>query len=63
MGISGWVRNTPDGAVEAVAEGPKDALESFVAWCRRGPPYARVDRVDTSWEPSSGLPSGFHIRY
>ena len=61
--LAGWVRNTPDGSVEAVAEGERTALESFVAWCHRGPSSARVQKVDVSWEPAQGAFSGFHIRY
>ncbi|HLV60087.1 MAG TPA: acylphosphatase, partial [Fredinandcohnia sp.] len=44
-GIVGWVRNCDDGSVQAVAEGPRSALEDFVAWCHKGPPAARVDSV------------------
>jgi acylphosphatase len=60
-GVSGWVRNRPDGTVEAVLEGPDDAVESVVEACRRGPAGARVDRVDVSAEPPAGL-SGFRVR-
>lgn len=44
-GLTGWVRNADDGAVEAVAEGDEAAVEGFVTWCRSGPPGARVDQV------------------
>jgi acylphosphatase len=46
LGLRGWVRNRRDGSVEAVAAGPDDALELFVAACRRGPRAARVESVD-----------------
>lgn len=49
LGLTGWVRNLPDGGVEAVAEGPREAVEGFVAWCREGPPAARVDDVRVEW--------------
>ena len=49
-GVSGWVRNRRDGAVEAVFEGPDEQVESMVDWCRRGPAGARVDSVDVDWE-------------
>lgn len=48
LGISGWVRNMPDGGVEAVFEGPDDAVGAMVAWCRTGPPGARVAGLELS---------------
>jgi acylphosphatase len=45
LGLRGWVRNRSDGSVEAVAAGPKDALDAFVAACHTGPRAARVDSV------------------
>jgi acylphosphatase len=50
LGVSGWVRNMRDGAVEAVFEGPEERVESMVEWCRRGPAGARVESVDVDWE-------------
>lgn len=49
-GVSGWVRNLPDGRVEAVFEGDDAAVERMVAWCRNGPAGARVTRLDLVWE-------------
>ena len=46
-GVSGSVRNLPDGRVEAVFEGPSGQVEEMVAWCRRGPNLAWVDDVET----------------
>ena len=63
LGLTGWVRNTPDGGVEAEAEGAREALEAFVAWCRRGPEHAVVDRLDAAWGRAEGLHRGFQIRY
>jgi len=54
-GVNGWVRNAPDGTVEAVFEGEPDAVERLVDFCRRGPRGARVDRVDVTDEPPEGL--------
>jgi len=54
-GVGGFVRNLPDGRVEAVFEGRKAAVETMVAWCRRGPPAARVTAVEVSWEEPEGL--------
>jgi acylphosphatase len=50
LGVSGWVRNLRDGAVEAVFEGPEERVESMVDWCRRGPAGARVESVNVDWE-------------
>lgn len=43
--ITGWIKNTPDGHVEAIASGDEQNLQQFVAWCRQGPPGARVTEV------------------
>ncbi len=59
LGLTGWVRNRPDGSVEVVAEGPKATLEELAAWCRHGPPRAQVDRLDVEWSEASGEFSGF----
>lgn len=50
-GVSGWVRNNPDGAVEAVLEGTEPSVNRLIEWCRKGPPMARVERLNLSWEP------------
>jgi acylphosphatase len=47
-GCTGWVRNRADGSVEATLEGAAEAVESVLAWARRGPPAARVDRVQVA---------------
>lgn len=60
-GVSGWVRNTRDGAVEAVFEGAEDGVARLVSHCEIGPTGARVDRVDVSDEVPEGL-GGFAIR-
>ncbi len=54
LGLGGWVRNRPDGAVEAVFEGPSDRVDSMVGWCRRGPSGAHVEDVETTHEPPQG---------
>lgn len=46
LGLSGWVRNMPDGTVEALATGPENVVKELIAWCEQGPAYARVDKVD-----------------
>ena len=45
LGVTGWVRNEPDGSVAVHAEGPEDAVDALVDWCRAGPPMARVRHV------------------
>lgn len=62
LSLSGWVRNAPEGTVEAVFEGERAAVERAIEWCRHGPPHARVSSVETHWEEPRGE-SGFAIRY
>ncbi len=59
-GVSGWVRNRPDGRVEAVFEGPQDAVGALLEWARQGPRAAVVEDVSAQPEPAEGL-SGFQI--
>ena len=54
LGLGGWVRNNPDGTVEAAFEGERERVESMVEWCRRGPPHADVDDLDVAWEEPRG---------
>jgi acylphosphatase len=61
LNVSGWVRNTRDGAVEAVFEGEARAVAQLVAFCHEGPRGARVEAVDVTDETPEGL-SGFAIR-
>jgi len=52
--VAGWIRNNADGTVEAVFEGPPEAVGALLAWCRRGPSGARVDEVKVEMEAPSG---------
>jgi acylphosphatase len=61
-GLSGWVRNLPDGRVEAVFEGRTEAVRALISWCEKGPPAARVEDVSTEPEPPNGRPAGFEVR-
>lgn len=60
--VMGWVRNLPDGDVEAVFEGPAAAVQQVVDWCRRGPETARVEEIDIRWEEYRGEFAGFEVR-
>lgn len=64
LGLSGWVRNLPDGGVEVQAEGPSDRVNELIAWCRIGPPSAKVERLEALEEgPASAEgPPVFTIR-
>src|SRR5436853_821849 len=59
-GVSGWVRNRPDGSVEAVFEGEREDVDAVVDFCRRGPRGAEVERVEVERESAEGL-AGFGI--
>jgi acylphosphatase len=61
VGVAGWVRNRPDGAVEAVFEGDPEAVEPLVEFCRRGPSRAEVTSAEVVEEEPEGL-SGFEVR-
>jgi acylphosphatase len=61
LGLAGWVRNLPDGSVEAAFEGDDDAVESMVEWARHGPRGAWVDEVEVSWVQPTGE-RGFTVR-
>ncbi|MDH5782196.1 MAG: acylphosphatase [Candidatus Bathyarchaeota archaeon] len=61
--VTGWVRNLPDGRVEAVFEGEKENVGKLIEFCRRGPPGARVANVEVSWETYTGEFKNFKIRY
>lgn len=62
LGLRGWVRNLPDGRVEAEAEGDRSAVEALVAWCRRGPPAARVEALEAAWSEAHGDLGPFEVR-
>jgi acylphosphatase len=62
LGLVGWVRNLPDGRVEAVAEGNRATLDALVRFCRKGPPLARVTGLEVSWGMGFGLFDSFEVR-
>lgn len=61
--LKGWVRNLPDGSVEALFEGRRSDIDEAVRNCSSGPPGARVDSVDVRWEAYHGEFQDFQIRY
>ncbi|MCS6881035.1 MAG: acylphosphatase [Oscillochloridaceae bacterium] len=63
LGVKGWVRNLPDGRVEAVFEGTRAAVQQMVSWCYSGPGSAVVEKVNVTWEPATGKEGEFHIAW
>jgi acylphosphatase len=59
--LQGWVKNLPDGSVEALAEGPKAVLEDFLKRLHQGPPLSRVESCRTNWVPPRGEWNGFEV--
>ena len=62
LGLSGWVSNRYDGSVEAFVQGSPERVEQLVAWCREGPPGARVERVEVEDAALDARLSGFGVR-
>jgi acylphosphatase len=61
LGLAGWVRNRPDGLVEALVAGNEDAVEEMLRACRRGPPAAEVESITEEWADAPETP-GFYRR-
>ncbi|MHB8877523.1 MAG: acylphosphatase [Myxococcaceae bacterium] len=61
LGLAGYVRNLPDGDVEALAEGKAESVKAFVEWCHHGPPAARVDAVQLREADAQGGFPGFTV--
>jgi acylphosphatase len=62
QGVTGWVRNLPDGKVEAVFEGEEGAVKTLIEYCHHGPSLAYVTNVDVEWQSYKGEFSGFKTR-
>ncbi len=60
-GLTGWVKNRPDGSVEMVVEGEEDDVKDFLSWAQQGPTTARVDKVETKWRSYTGEFASFRI--
>ena len=63
LGLTGVVKNRWDGMVEAVFEGDKESVEKMINWCHKGPPHARVDNVEVTWEDYAGRFESFSIGF
>lgn len=61
LGLTGWARNCPDGSVEAVFEGERDAVDAAVEWCHHGPAAAQVSEVIVEWQDSQSEFTSFNI--
>ena len=57
LGVTGWVRNLPNGSVEALVFGEIDAMEELLRRCRRGPPLAKVSRIEEDWAEPPDQPA------
>ncbi len=62
-GITGWVRNEPDGTVRLIAEGPVDSLQKLLKKVQQGPTSARVQNVELEWKQPTGEFEAFEVRY
>lgn len=62
LNLTGWIRNTSDGAVESVVSGDKDAVAQYIAWCRQGPPGAVVTDVQLTEKAEESFPAFQVIR-
>ena len=63
LGLTGWVRNTEDGGVEAEFEGPRPRLEEALDWCRHGPAFSAVTKVDHEWASGPARFKDFRVRF
>ena len=63
LGLHGYVRNLPDGSVEAVFEGDRPGIEACIGWNKTSQPYARVDTIEVTWHNPKGEFRGFHVRH
>ncbi|MFQ5696908.1 MAG: acylphosphatase [Myxococcota bacterium] len=63
LGVSGWVRNRPDGDVEVLAQGEEARVRELIEWLQRGPELARVQSVEVEWRAPEETLAGFELRH
>ena len=63
LGVTGWVKNLPDGRVEAIIEGEEEKVKQLIEWAHHGPPAAKVEKVEVEWEEPKHEYKEFKIRY
>lgn len=63
LGVTGWIRNTSDGCIEAIFEGNKNMVKEMVDWCNHGPPQAKVENIEIKNQPVTNAFDGFAIKY
>lgn len=63
FGLKGWVKNLPNGKVEAVVEGKKETVEKLVEWLKKGPSLAKVEDLKIDWQEAKGDFEDFQILY
>ena len=63
LGVTGWVRNTKDGRVEAIFEGEENSVKSLTEWCHHGPPLAKIEKVEVKNQPPTNGFDDFSIKY
>ena len=62
LGLKGWVKNLPDGRVEALFEGPSGKIREMIRWCEQGPSHATVEEVETEFDAAQEDLAGFEVR-
>ena len=63
LGVTGWVRNTKDGRVEAIFEGEENSVKSLIEWCHHGPPLAKIEKVEVRNQNCTNGFDDFSIKY
>jgi len=63
LGLKGWVKNTPEGNVEAIFEGEEKTVNEMLEWCNHGPPLAEVKNLDVKKQKPSNDLDEFHVKY